>query len=137
MATKKPTRKSAMHRLYKTVNATKRMEYPDPSGEGEGFWIDVAPALRTNPAYRAALLQAQQKYGRVVDESVQDEPMRWVYATAIVRNWGGDTGYDEFSFDNVMDALKELPELFTEVITEATNFANFREEATAAAVKNS
>lgn len=140
--------------LYKTFKTNKTVEqgglvvgYGNNS-KGKPIEIRLARAGGSNVAFLSRYEILTKPHRRIMQmdtkpdgfRDVMDGVMRQVYAETVIKDWQGvedENGQDlEFNVDNVMKLLKDLPDLFNDIIEQANNSALFRDEIRAADAKN-
>lgn len=112
---------------------------------GEDTSIRIARAGGSNTAFSRRYEVLMRPYRRLVqtgqmDQEVQAEVMRQLYAETVVRGWEGVTdqnGNDlPFTVENCVKLFKDLPDLFDDIVTHSLNAALYREEIREADSKN-
>jgi len=134
-----------LYKLFKTKD-----EY-----EQSGVWLDfgsdirikVARAGGKNIKFISKYNKLMRKYGRAIDydnmsEEESQQALAELFADTIILDWSNVTDENgiplEFNRMNVIKVLKDLPDLFAIIRTEANKPANFKdkEEYIEEAVKN-
>lgn len=110
------------------------------------FTITIHRAGNSNRAYQKALVDKIKPYARMMqagnlDAEKSNRLMAEVYADTIVKGWSGVTDKKgkelEFTRENVVKVLTDLPDFFQKLQNEAEDVANFRKAEIEADAKNS
>ena len=130
--------------------------HTDKKREEDGTWVTLADgskwliargrSARSRKALRDAerpyqnLIRQNERTGRSMPDEVQDKiHLEWA-VNGLVLNWDGVTGPDgqvlEFSADNLRKVLTDLPDLFLEIVQQASEVTNFHSEKEEEEVKN-
>lgn len=132
----------------------------DKSSEIEGikinygdFWFQIARAGGSNVAFKETLQRLTAPYKQamardILPDDIADELGIKAFVETILLGWGSNehgegnmVGKDNesipFSQDNATKLFKELPDLFRDLMSQATNQALFRAEAVETKTKNS
>jgi len=121
--------------------------------EQDGIWLDygesgaikIARAGGANVRYVKRIEKLQKKYKRQIQLDIMDDAdnvkiMREAYADTVVLDWKGVTNEDdepmEFNKQNCIKLFTDLPDLFLDVVTQATNVALFKEHLDEETAKN-
>ncbi|MDY0212552.1 MAG: hypothetical protein RBR06_06065 [Desulfuromonadaceae bacterium] len=141
-----PDIKGAVMNLYKAFKADGNMEKDGIDlPYGEGVSIRIARAGGSNSRYGKLLGERLKPHRRqmdngTLDDKVAERIMAEVYADAVLVGWQGVTDADgaplEFSRDNCIRLLLDLPELFRDIQEQAGRVANFRKAELEADAKN-
>lgn len=146
-----------------SLSTLRKMFQTDAKLESEGIDLNYGPADDANPEagdviirirraggankeYSKALTSKMRPYRKQVeagtlDNGVAERVLREVYAETVVIGWKnvkGEDGKDiPFSADAVKDLFSDMPDLFVDVQTQATQMALFRAEVAESIAKNS
>lgn len=112
---------------------------------GLDITITVGRAGGANKAYQKALANKMRPYRKqaaadMLAVEVMERVIREVYAETVIKSW--ENVFDEegnlleFNVENVIQVLKDLPDLFAVLQEHATMAANFRGEASEEIAKN-
>lgn len=131
--------------LYKQFKTDEKLEQNGvPVNYGDGLVLTLRRAGASNPLFRAAAerhLKPRQHALKAMDEPGSRKLMAEVYADAVVAGWEGMKGPDEqpleFTRDNVVKVLTDLPEFFKIVQRDAEEMTLFRAQEVASNAKNS
>lgn len=134
-----------LYKLFKTKD-----EY-----EQSGVWLDFGSDIRIkiaraggkNIKFISKYNKLMRKYGRAIDndnmsEEESQQALAELFADTVILDWSNVTDENgiplEFNRMNVIKILKDLPDLFAIIRTEANKLANFKdkEEYIEEAVKN-
>jgi hypothetical protein len=116
-------------------------------------WVRIARAGGANKEFARVLEDTMKPYRRAIqldamDEKLSQELMHDVYAKTIVLGWGNDDLGDgllqlrkngeplKFSRENVIKAFQDFPELFLDIVRNADQMKNFKNEALEEEAKN-
>ncbi|PZQ46168.1 MAG: hypothetical protein DI551_05675 [Micavibrio aeruginosavorus] len=103
--------------------------------EYDGFSINIHRAGGGNRNYQRVLANKMRPHRRKVEqgalgEEVSRRLLAEVYAEAVVTGWDGVTDRDgkalEFTAENCVTLLLDLPDLFDDIINSASDVRNFR-----------
>jgi len=135
-----------MNSLYQTFSA-------DPDLEKSGVWLDFGgPRIRilrsgpTNQRFIRVLTEKQRPVAAqirtgVISEDQSRKILAEVFAESIITDWQGVTDKEgnvlEFSKENAVKVLCDLPDLFTIIQEHSSNMANFRQGQIEEEEKNS
>lgn len=132
--------------LYKAYKTDKKLETEGVTFELYGNRVTLARAGSSNTDFVAALTKRTQPYRRQIQKGEMlpekdNEIMRLVFADTIIQNWevevdgewkqgieGPDGSLMPFTHANVVKTLTDLPDLFGELQTLATQAQNYRAE---------
>lgn len=115
------------------------------NSKGKKIGIKVARAGGSNKAFQRVLTAKTRPYRRQIDQNTMDNAtmeglLREVYADTIVLGWENVEDENdqamECTRENIIKLFTDLPDLFTDVRTGATESAAFRVEILDAVVKN-
>lgn len=125
----------------------------DKSAEKDGIWIDYGEAgqikiARTggaNQAYQSALQKFYKENKHSIDrdtlsDEVAEKKQTEIFARHVVLDWEDikdEHGDDmEYSYENVVKLLTDLPDLYADLRGQASKVSNFRAAALEEDVKN-
>lgn len=121
----------------------------DKSKESDGIVVDygsfrirIRRAGGANVRYEKAFMEKTKTFRRsgIQFESIplekQQKILREVYAEEVVLDWDGDGIPFEYSKENALKLFDDLPALFTDIVQQANNSANFKAAEIEAIVKN-
>lgn len=109
------------------------------------FAIRIARAGGANKAYAKALMKHLKPYRKAIqagtiDPKKQQALMAEVYAESVILGWANVTDAEgnvmEYTRENVVKLLTDLPELFNQIISDAENFRLFKEVEAEEIAKN-
>lgn len=125
---------SSPYELFKTSDEHEQKGIELDYGD---FQITVARAGGSNRRYQKMLEAKTKPFRRIlaaggkVDPERMSAAMREVFAETVVLAWNGVTDEDgkklAFNKANVQKLFKDLPELFNDVMNQATNFQLFQD----------
>lgn len=107
--------------------------------------IRIARAGGSNKAFDKVFARLTKPYKRLIqadmlDPKVGQRLMREAYAETVILGWenvqNSEDAFLEFTKENVIELFEELPDLFTDVVTQANTAALFRAELIEADAKN-
>jgi hypothetical protein len=140
--------------LFKQFKTDAKLETEGVTFEIADSRITMARAGVGNPAYATSMTKRTQAVRRQLARNEltpeqEVEILRQVYADSIVTNWevrdgegwrqgipAEDGSVRAYNRDNVVKILAELPELFLELQSLASNFQNYRAEVLESDAKN-
>lgn len=143
-----------MSTLFKTFKADATLEksgillqYGTAQRDGKEVpvTIRIARAGGANTMFDKVLEAKTKPYKRMIqtdslDKKVSERIMREVYAQTVVLDWENvqdeDGEFLEFTHENVIAMFEALPDLFTDVVTQANKQALFRADIIEADAKN-
>ena len=109
------------------------------------FAIRIARAGGSNKKYAKSLMKHLKPHRKAystgtLDPKKQDAILARVYAESVVLDWANVVDRDgkimEFSVENCVKLLTDLPELFRQIVQDAENYHNFKEVETEEIAKN-
>lgn len=112
---------------------------------GDGVIITIARAGGSNPVYARVVEAKTKPYRRqiqseTISAELSEQLTREIYAEAIILGWSGVTDEKgdamEFTKENAVKLLKDLPDLFTDIKEQANKASLFRSDVLAADSKN-
>lgn len=112
---------------------------------GKDGTITIHRAGGENKKFARVLNAKMKPYRRqlqngTMDDAVAEKLMAETYAEAVIIGWKDVKGKDgkklEFTKENVIQLLTDLPELFKDIQDQANTIANFRKEEIEAEAKN-
>jgi hypothetical protein len=125
---------SSIYRKFKQDKAIERdgieLEY------GDGAVFKIARAGGANKAFKTRMEQLQRKYKRQLHHGLLTEEqgraiLIAVYADTVILGWDGVTDEDDnpldFTRENVVRVLSDLPDLFDDIRSQAEDAGLFRE----------
>lgn len=133
--------------FYKTFSTDAELE----SGKGidldygEDGVITIRRAGGANKKYSTVAAAKLKPYARrmqngTIEPEVIDRVMAEIFAEAVIIGWRNVKGEDgeplQFTKENCVKLLTDLPDLFADIQAQAERVSNFRAEATEEAVKN-
>lgn len=110
------------------------------------FKITIARAGGANKKFAKASEEKFRPHRRALEAGLMSEELTTkilaeVFADSVILGWENVTDENgqpmEFTRENVIKLLTDLPELFTDIRAQATKLALYRRDDTEAAVKNS
>ena len=132
---------------YELFGTDKNLEAGDGVDIDYGdFVITIHRAGGTNTDYKRVFAEKLKPYQRqyengTMDDDTFDKIIVEVFAETVVKGWRGFTDADgnelDWTRENVIKVLTDLPDLVRDIVEQARNFANFRAENKEAASKNS
>ena len=125
----------------------------DPKIEEKGVWIDygdgvkvkIARAGGANAAFKKAVERHARKYRHQLRTGLMpadkaDAVLREVFADTVILDWEGVTDEDgnvlEFTRENVVKVLEDLPDFFQDLQEQASNIELFKAEVLEKDLKN-
>lgn len=124
----------------------------DAKAENQGITLDfgdfairIARAGGANKKYAKALMRILKPYRKAIStntiaEKKQNELMAEVYAETVILDWVNVKDRDgnamDFTKENVIKLLTDLPVLFQQIIADAENFNNFKSDEAEEIAKN-
>ena len=129
--------------LYKQFGTDKNLEKDGidleygTSDDGQPIIIRIARAGGANQTFSKIAEHKLKPYRRQIqnetaDKDVIDRAMREVYADAVILGWTNvrdrDENVLEFTKENVLRVLEDLPDLWADIQKMSGNVALFREE---------
>lgn len=139
----------SLYSLFKTDEKLESdgiwLEYGETE-TGDPIRIKIARSGGHNVAFAKALNKATRPYKKALqtgslDEKTADRLYRDVFAETVVLDWANVQGPDgsllEFSKENVLKVLQDLPDLYADIREASSNVALFRESAREADLGNS
>jgi len=100
------------------------------------FKIRIARAGGANTDFNRSLRARIKPYKKQIEHNLMDNDLAQqilaeVYADSVILNWSGVTDEEgnelEFTRENVIKVLTDLPELFNDIQAQAQELSNFRE----------
>lgn len=132
--------------LYKTYKTNDSLEKEGTLIEvAEGVKMRIARAGGNNTRYGKLLGERMKPHRRqmengTLDDKVADRIIYEIYADTVILGWEGVTDQNdkplEYTRENCIKLLTDLPDLFREIQEHATKLENFRQAALEEDVKN-
>jgi hypothetical protein len=137
--------------LYKSFKADSTLEKTGvallygTNSKGASIEITIARAGGANKQYSKTLEHKTKPYRRMIqagtmDQKVGEQIMREVYAETVILGWKNVEDEDgnelEFTKENVVKVLNDLPDLFRDIQEQANSLAVFRQESLDEEAKN-
>lgn len=147
-ATAKPAeRKRTIFDLFQTDDSVETMGVLLRYSEDPPIRILVARAGGANKAFDTAIKNLTKSHRDAIkrgtlEPDVMTDILQEAYAKTVVKGWEGITERDgteiECTPKNVKELFKRIPDMWTDVLSFASNFVNFlgSEEDTDAVIKN-
>lgn len=140
---------SGLYGLFKTDTAKEqegiKIQYPaNPDGTVPTFTVRRLSA--SNKAYHAELERLKKPHQRKIQlgtlpEGMELEFIKAAFLKTCVKGWENVQGPDgveiPFSLSAASDLFKDLPDLYADLLDQATNIANYRNEDREVATGNS
>lgn len=131
----------------------------DKSAEQDGIWVDYGDAGRikiarmggSNSAYTKAVANLYKANKHAIDtdtmsDEVAEKKQREIFAKHVVLDWDNGDGLPglpgpegellDFTQENVVKVLSDLPDLYADLRAQAAKVSNFRKAAIEADAKN-
>jgi len=131
---------------YELFETNKELETEGLVLDYGDFSIRIARAGGANKRFTKAMVRRTKPFRRAIDTETIDQEnatdiLRAVYAETVVLGWEGVTdreGVDlEFSFQNIMQLFRDLPDLFIDVQEQANKASLFHAEVLGSSSENS
>jgi hypothetical protein len=112
---------------------------------GKPVRIRVALASESNPKYAKAAQRHLKGYEKAIqnnllDAATQDELLKKIYVDSVIVGWENVSGRDgkalEFTKENVLKVLTDLPHLWKTIREDASRIDFFRKEVQKETAKN-
>ena len=138
--------------MYSQFKTSETLETKGIDIDYGDFIVTIARAGGANKKFTRVLEQKTKPYRRAIqtetmDPTVAEEMLREVYAEAIILNWQSKIGEEDgarvfavgieapegeelldFTKENVVDTLRRLPDLFTDLQQQSNKISLFRED---------
>jgi hypothetical protein len=131
---------------YDMFKADSKMETEGVILDYGSFNIKIARAGGANTAFAKTMERLMKPYrtairNEVLDSDLAQKILIEAYADAVVLDWQGVTDASgkklDYSKNNVVKVLTDLPDLFRDIQEQANKLVLFRKETLEAAAKNS
>lgn len=145
----------SLSKQYKTNDVKTMQGFPHQVGEnadGSKIVFYLSRMAESNQRYSAALTKATAPHKRKITlgtlpESQAKQITRDVFIATVLMGWENvllsdvtgdpkDTGFATFNKTNAERLFERLPDLYQELVGEASNIANFLQESLEVEVKN-
>lgn len=142
--------KSGLHKQFKT-NSTKevegvRIEFPEAQNDNGTIPTFIISRMgKANPVYSKALEAVTRPYRRQVElgtmkNEVAENLFKKVFVDTVLKGWENvqdESGEAlEFTEENALNLIKELPDVYERLQVEAGLASNFRDETLSNEAKN-